>query len=81
MGIYTGLDEAALIAKADELRGKMETLATGGGVVRVAGEGRMIEYSRANAAGLQRLLNEVLAELAILRGEGDPRHAIGVVFP
>lgn len=80
MGIYSGLTEAQLQAKIEELRGKLETLAGGGGVVRVSGEGRMMEFTRGSSDGLRRMLQDALNELAILRGE-DPYSAIGVVFP
>lgn len=79
MGIYSGLDEAALEAKIVDLRGKLETLASTGGVVRVAGEGRMMEFSRVNSRELRRLLGEAELALALLRGE-DPNSAIGVSF-
>lgn len=80
MGIYSGLDEAQLQAKIDDLRGKLETLTAGGGVVRVSGEGRMLEFTRGSSGDLRRLLQSAIDELAILRG-GDPHSAIGVVFP
>lgn len=80
MGIYTGLDEAALEAKIVQLRTAVEELEMGATVVRVAGEGRMMEFSRVRSGGLYKLLRSAEEELKIVRGE-DPNSAIGVTFP
>ena len=59
--IYTRLTDEQLAAKVEELSTAYEK-AVGGGVAVVAGEGRRMEYSRANAPGLYSLLTVALRE-------------------
>lgn len=78
--LYTNLDDTQLAAKVTELTTKYETAIGGGVVTVVAGEGRRIEYSRANAAGLQSLLTAAVREQqrrAGIQVDG----AISVTFP
>lgn len=67
--MYEDLDDAALEAKIVELRTKLEA-ATGGDVVRVSGEGRTLEYGRANLGGLKTFLREAMAERDRRAGRG-----------
>lgn len=67
--MYEDLDDAALEAKIIELRTKLEAV-VGGDVVRVSGEGRTLEYSRATVGGLRTLLTEARAERDRRAGRG-----------
>lgn len=60
--LYGDLDDAALDAKILDLRGKLETVVLGGVALVVAGEGRRIEYSRANQSGLEGLVRDAVRE-------------------
>lgn len=60
--LYGDLDDDALHAKIVELRGKYETVISGGVATVVAGQGRRIEYTRANSDGLKSLLTEAVRE-------------------
>ena len=74
--MYDDLDDAALDAKISELRTKLEAV-TGGDVVRISGEGRTLEYGRANVGGLKTLLREARAERD-RRSNGRAGRAINV---
>jgi len=78
MGIYSDLDDEELAAKIIQLRDAVET-AAGGGVAVIAGEGRRMEYTRANSSGLKELLRAALSERDSRAG-GSPDAAIRVVW-
>lgn len=67
--MYEDLDDAALEAKIVELRTKLEAV-NGGDVVRVSGEGRTLEYGRANVDGLKTMFREARAERDRRAGRG-----------
>lgn len=60
--MFDDLTDEELAAKIIELRTKIETVAGGGAVTVIAGEGRRKEFSRGNIDDLERLLNMALAE-------------------
>lgn len=78
MGIYTSLTDEDLEAEISEYRGAIKKAAMGG-VGKVAGEGRMIEYVAGNLGDARLALRELYAE-ASRRGLnfGDRGGAIAV---
>lgn len=62
MILYANLTDADLAAKIVELTAKYETALGGGVATVVAGEGRRVEYTRANSAGLLSLLRAATNE-------------------
>lgn len=80
MRIYSSLTTEQLDAKISDLTGKLEGLQSGGGIAVIQGEGRRMEYTRGNSAGLQDLLKLALAERDRRAGT-NPYGAIGVTFP
>lgn len=79
MGLYSDLTDEALAAKIAELRDAIETTA-GGQVAVIAGNGRRMEYTRADSKTLWTLLRAATNEkderagIAVSGG-------IGVVYP
>lgn len=78
--IYGDMTDEELAAKIAELRGHVEQVAIGGVAVVVAGEGRRIEYSRANEKGLLALLAAASREKARRAGV-QVSGAIQVTYP
>lgn len=78
---YINMTDEALVAKIEELSGVADTLASGGIVSKVAGEGRLVEYTRGSAAALATQLRMLGYEARLRRlpigGEGG---AIRVVI-
>lgn len=60
--MYPELDDAALIAEIVEYRAAKKAVALGGGIAVIAGEGRRIEYTRANSSALDSELRNLLYE-------------------
>lgn len=60
--LYGHLTDEALAAKIVELSAKYETAISGGVATVVAGQGRRIEYTKANAEGLKSLLTDAIRE-------------------
>lgn len=80
MRVYEDLTDEQLIAEIKEYRAARKTLAIGGGIATVAGEGRRIEYGRGDGRAISSALRELYLELEY-RGlsDGDgPGGAIGV---
>lgn len=77
--MYSDLTDLELDEKIVELRTKVEQVVGGGGVAVLAGEGRRVEYTRGNVAGLEALLTEARNEKE-RRGNGGRLRgrAIGV---
>lgn len=78
--LYGDLDDAALAAKIVELRGKYEQAIGGGVATVVAGQGRRIEYTRSNAAGLLSLIKEAVREQESRAGV-QVSGALSITFP
>lgn len=67
-GLYQDLTADELKAKIADLTTKYETAMGGGVAIVVAGEGRRVEYTRANADGLMSLINAAQRQLDRLNG-------------
>jgi hypothetical protein len=81
MAMYSDLTDEELAAKITELRGKVETVAGGGAVAVIAGEGRRKEFTRGNIGDLRALLTEAVQEAERRANGGRLRgRAIGVRF-
>lgn len=79
MGFYSDLTDEELAAKVTELRDAYEKT-IGGGVAVIAGNGRRMEYTRADSKALMGLLRDAQNEQDERRGN-CPTGAIGVIFP
>jgi membrane protease subunit (stomatin/prohibitin family) len=60
--LYQDLTDEELVAKIANLTSLYETAISGGTAVVVAGEGRRVEYTRSNAAGLASLITAAQRE-------------------
>jgi hypothetical protein len=81
MALYDDLTLVELDAKIVELRTKIETVASGGGVSVIAGEGRRKEFTKSNLDALRALLQDALNAKEKLGNNGRLRgRAIGVRF-
>lgn len=78
--LYGNLTDDQLAAKINELTTKYETALAGGVAVVVAGEGRRVEYTRANATGLMSLITAATREQQRRAGV-QVEGAIRVRFP
>jgi hypothetical protein len=78
--IYEHLTDTELDAKKRMLAEKYEEAMGGGVAIVIAGEGRRVEYTRANADGLLSLMKAVDLEQRKRRGE-QVSGAISVTFP
>lgn len=78
--IYGHLTDEELAAKIADLASKYENAQTGGVAIVVAGDGRRIEYTRSNSAGLLGLLTDASRERDRRAGV-HTSGAIRVVFP
>jgi len=79
MSFYEDLDDEDLAAKIKELRVAYETV-IGGQVAVIAGNGRRMEYTRADSKALLGLLREA-QNLRDERGGATVSGAIGVFYP
>lgn len=78
--LYGDMTDVELAAKIVELRAAYETAISGKVATVVAGEGRRVEYTRANIDGLKGLLTAAIRERA--RRDGvQVSGAIRVHFP
>jgi len=80
MNIYEDLPDDELDAKIVELRGKIEEVMMGGVAIVVAGNGRRIEYARANQSGIEGLLKAAIREKQARAGV-QVSGAIQTIFP
>jgi len=78
MGIYTDLSNAELDEEIATLRTARRQVMTEG-VSKIAGEGRSIEYSRADSTRVERSLRDAIAERSRRAGRCNG-HAIPVEF-
>jgi hypothetical protein len=78
--LYNDLTDEELAAKKKELVGKYETAIGGGVATVIAGEGRRVEYTRANASGLESLIKALDREQQKRAGV-QVSGAIRVTFP
>ena len=79
MGIYSDLGDAELDEKIVELRDAYEKT-VGGQVAVISGNGRRMEYTRADSKALRSLLRDAQNERAE-RGGACVAGAIGIVYP
>ncbi len=75
-----GLNDQELAALIVELRTGLKEAMLGGGVAVVAGEGRRLEYTRANIDDLKRELTAALREKGRRDPDFDVAGAIAVEF-
>lgn len=61
--MYADLTDEELNAKVSELRDAIEKVSLGGAVAVIAGEGRRVEYTRANSEGLNSLYRLAIIEV------------------
>ncbi len=78
--LYTDLSDVDLELKVKDLTAKYERVMEGGAAVVVAGEGRRVEYTRANDKGLLALLTAARREQQRRAGV-QVSGAIQVTFP
>lgn len=77
---YDTMTDAELDAEIVELRAAARSLTSGGDVQVVAGEGRRMEYTRANHQDLRRDLNAACREKARRDPNFDPGNALMVEY-
>lgn len=75
-----GLDDVELRALVTELRSGVKEAMIGGGVAVIAGEGRRMEYTRANLKDLKAELAAAQRELARRDPNYDAGGALAVEF-
>ena len=81
MGLYSGLTDQELAAKITRYMTAIEEVDLGGGVGVIAGEGRRMEITAANANSARRTLDELILERDTRANGGrTPGRAIGMRF-